>query len=63
VRLELDKQKVDTSDLRIRARAGAVSLAGTVKDEDQIALAGTDAEGVPGVKSVKNDMTVRTIGQ
>jgi hyperosmotically inducible protein len=40
-----------------------VSLDGTVKDESQIAAVGTAAEGVAGVKSVKNDVTVRVVGQ
>jgi hyperosmotically inducible protein len=63
VRQELNKQKIDTSDIRIRARSGAVALAGTVKDESQIASAGTAAQDVPGVKSVKNVVTLRVIGQ
>ena len=63
VRQELDKQKIDVSDIRVVARAGAVGLAGTVNDESQIALAGTAAEGVPGVKSVKNYVAVRTVGR
>jgi hyperosmotically inducible protein len=63
VRHELDKEKLDTSDIRIVARAGVVSLDGTVKDESQIAAVGTAAEGVAGVKSVKNDVTVRVVGQ
>lgn len=63
VRSALDKQKIDTSDIRIRARSGAVALSGSVKDEAQIAQAGTAAGGVPGVKSVKNDITVRVVGQ
>jgi hyperosmotically inducible protein len=63
VRKTLNKQKVDTSDIRIRARSGAVALSGTVKDERQISLAGTSAGEVPGVNSLKNDVTVRSIGQ
>ena len=63
VRQELDKQKIDASDIRVVARAGAVGLAGSVNDESQIALAGTTAEGVPGVKSVKNYIVVRTVGR
>jgi osmotically-inducible protein OsmY len=63
VRSELDKEKIDTSDIRIRARSGAVALSGSVKDEGMIAQAGTAASGVPGVKSVKNDITVHVVGQ
>jgi osmotically-inducible protein OsmY len=63
VRIELQKEKVDTSDMRIRANQGAVALIGTVKDEGQITLAGVTAQGVLGVKGLENDVTVRTIGQ
>jgi hyperosmotically inducible protein len=63
VRQTLNKQKIDTSDIRIRARSGAVALSGTVKEERQISLAGTAAGEVPGVNSLKNGVTVRVIGQ
>jgi hyperosmotically inducible protein len=62
VRTALSKQKVDTSGIRIRARSGAVTLSGTVSDETQISLASNVAQGIPGVKSVQNDVTMHQNG-
>jgi hyperosmotically inducible periplasmic protein len=62
VRTALDKKKIDTSDIRVRAHSGAVALSGTVGDESQIALAGSIAQGVPGVSSVRNDVSMHQVG-
>jgi hyperosmotically inducible protein len=62
VRKELDRQKVNTSNIRVVARQGAVGLEGTVTDESQIAVAGTAAQSVTGVRSLKNNLTVRLEG-
>jgi hyperosmotically inducible protein len=62
VRRQLDKQHVATADITILARAGAVYLVGTVADAAQIPVAGDAAGQVDGVKSVKNNLTVRVVG-
>ena len=60
VRRTLERTKgLDVSDIRVRARAGSVSLSGTVPDATQIATAGSAAGAVPGVKSVDNHLTPR----
>jgi osmotically-inducible protein OsmY len=40
-----------------------VTLAGTVPDQSQVDLATQAAQGVAGVTSVKNALTVRPVGQ
>jgi osmotically-inducible protein OsmY len=61
VRRAFDKtQGLQVSGLFVRARAGAVSLTGTVPDATQIPLAGDAARKVPGVTSVSNRLTVQT---
>lgn len=44
-------------DIAVRARNGQITLQGTVKNQEQIELAGNVAMGVPGVTSVKNTLT------
>jgi osmotically-inducible protein OsmY len=51
-------QGLDVSNIAVRARAGAVTLTGTVPDQGQIDSAGEAAKGVAGVKSVSNKLTV-----
>ena len=55
----LSKAGVDTRNINIRAKTGAVTLAGSVTDPSQIGKAGSIANGVSGVTSVKNDLTIR----
>lgn len=62
VRKQLDRQHVATEDLTVLARAGEVYLVGTVTDLSQIPVAGDAAAQVAGVKSVKNNLTVRVEG-
>jgi hyperosmotically inducible protein len=62
VRRHLDRSHVPTADITILARAGAVYLVGTVADASQIPVAGDTAGQVEGVKSVKNNLTVRVVG-
>jgi hyperosmotically inducible periplasmic protein len=62
VRKELDRKKVNTSNIRVIARGGSVGLEGTVTDESQIAMAGAAAQNVAGAKSVSNNLTVRLEG-
>jgi osmotically-inducible protein OsmY len=59
VRKALSKtQGVDVSNISVRSRGGAVTLTGTVPDQGQIDKAGEVAQGVAGVKSVSNKLTV-----
>jgi hyperosmotically inducible periplasmic protein len=63
VQRAIDRTKgLSASDIRIRVRAGAVSLSGTVPDVAQIAMAGSAAAATSGVKSVDNRVTVRIPG-
>jgi osmotically-inducible protein OsmY len=55
---------LDASMVTIKARTnGAVWLAGTVTDNDQVQKAGDVAGKVTGVTSVKNNVTVKQVGQ
>jgi hyperosmotically inducible periplasmic protein len=59
VRRALGKtQGFDVSGVFVRARSGAVTLSGTVRSGDQIAVAGQVAQSVPGVKSVSNKLGI-----
>jgi len=60
VRKALSKtQGLDVSKLNVRSHGGAVTLTGTVPDQGQIDKAGEVAQGVAGVTSVSNKLTVR----
>jgi hyperosmotically inducible periplasmic protein len=63
VRKQLDKTLGNTSGILIVARSGAVTLDGTVTDERQIAVAGQAAKTVPGVLSLRNNLTLRIAGR
>jgi osmotically-inducible protein OsmY len=64
VRRALTKTKgLVSSNINVRVRDGAVTLAGTVPDNSQIEKATDAAKSVAGVTSVKNAITVRAIGQ
>jgi hyperosmotically inducible protein len=54
--------QLQTADISVFARSGAVTLAGSVPDASQIDRAGTIAASVPNVKSVNNQLTVRLEG-
>jgi len=54
---------VKTSGINVLAKGGAVALAGSVTDPTQSDKAGEVAKGVPGVTSVKNDLTIKEVGQ
>lgn len=57
-------KEIDAGNISIVARAGAVTLNGTVTEESQIDTVVAVAKGVPGVKSVTNKLTVlRPLGQ
>ncbi|WP_114815020.1 BON domain-containing protein [Paraburkholderia kururiensis] len=63
VRAALARAKgVSVANITVRANNGAVTLAGTVPDASQIDLATQAAQGVAGVTSVKNALTVRSEG-
>ncbi len=64
VRKALAKTKgLVTTNITVRARSGAVTLEGSVPEQPQVDLATQTAQGVAGVTSVKNALTIRAIGQ
>jgi hyperosmotically inducible protein len=64
VRKALSKTKgVSVANITVHARSGAVILEGSVPDQSQVDPATQAAQGVAGVTSVKNDLTIRAIGQ
>jgi osmotically-inducible protein OsmY len=52
----------NSSDVRIVARNGAVSLEGTMPDSTQIQRATTIASAAKGVNSVNNALAIREVG-
>jgi hyperosmotically inducible protein len=64
VRGALSKTKgLSVANVTVRARGGAVTLEGSVPEQQQVDLATQTAQGVAGVTSVKNALTVHPIGQ
>ncbi|KAE8756168.1 BON domain-containing protein [Paraburkholderia madseniana] len=64
VRTALSKTKgLSVTNITVRARGGAVTLAGTVPEQPQVDLATQAAQAVPGVTSVKNALSIRPVGQ
>jgi hyperosmotically inducible protein len=64
VRNALSKTKgLSVANITVRARGGAVTLAGTVPEQPQVDLATQAAQAVPGVTSVKNALSIRPVGQ
>ncbi|PRY08474.1 MULTISPECIES: BON domain-containing protein [unclassified Paraburkholderia] len=64
VRSALSKTKgLSVANITVRARGGAVTLAGSVPEQPQVDLATQAAQGVAGVTSVKNALTIRPVGQ
>lgn len=64
VRKALSKTKgLSVTNITVRARSGAVTLEGSVPEQDQVDMATQAAQGVSGVTSVKNALTIRAIGQ
>lgn len=59
VRKALSKGNIDVSSVAVRARGGVVTLTGSVPEGDQIEKAGTVAQGVDGVTSVSNKLTLQ----
>lgn len=53
---------MDWTDVHAIARSGKVTLVGVAKNQEQIDLAGKVAGSVPGVTSVKNNLTVEEEG-
>jgi osmotically-inducible protein OsmY len=63
VQTTLYKQKgLESLDVHAVARSGKITLVGMAPDQAQIDLAGKVAESVPGVTSVKNNLTVEETG-
>ncbi|WP_207004318.1 BON domain-containing protein [Trinickia mobilis] len=64
VRGALAKAKgVTAANIEVKARSGAVILEGSVPDQSQVDKATQVAQGVAGVTSVKNALTVKAEGQ
>lgn len=64
VRKALAKDKaVDVTNVNVRARNGAVTLLGSVPEQGQEAAATQAAQGVAGVTSIDNAVTVKAIAQ
>jgi hyperosmotically inducible periplasmic protein len=64
VRAVLAKDKeLNAANITVRARAGAVTLEGSVTSQDEVLRAEQVAKGVSGVNSVKNALTLRHAGQ
>ncbi|WP_296657154.1 BON domain-containing protein [Paraburkholderia sp.] len=51
-------QGLNVSNIAVRARGGAVTLTGSVPSQGQVDQAGQVAQGVAGVTSVTNKLTV-----
>lgn len=63
VRRALSKIKgLSIANVTVQARGGAVTLAGSVPEQSQIDLVTQTAQGVAGVTSVKNAVTIRPVG-
>ncbi|MFM0172100.1 BON domain-containing protein [Paraburkholderia sediminicola] len=63
VRRALSKaQGINPSNVYVRARSGAVTLSGTVRNSDQIARVEQIAANVPGVASVSNRLSLFSHG-
>ncbi|HDR8993878.1 TPA: BON domain-containing protein, partial [Burkholderia vietnamiensis] len=54
---------LESTDVHAVARSGKITLVGMAPDQAQIDLAGKVAESVPGVTSVKNNLTVDEKGR
>jgi hyperosmotically inducible protein len=64
VHVALVKAKIiDAPNIVVRVKNGAVTLAGSVREQSQIDRAGEVARGVSGVNSVDNALTIRQPGQ
>lgn len=64
VRTALSKDKdIKAENINVKAKNGAVVLEGTVPAADQSDKATEVAQGVPGVKSVKNSLSIKEVGQ
>ncbi|WP_321945653.1 BON domain-containing protein [Paraburkholderia sp. J10-1] len=62
VRKALGKDKaVDVTNLTVRARNGVVTLLGSVPEQGQVDAAAQAAQGVAGVLSVNNALTVKAV--
>jgi hyperosmotically inducible protein len=63
VQKRFDKEKhFDSSDVRVVARKGVITLDGTMADDKQIERATEISTATPGVKSVTNSLTLKEAG-
>ena len=64
VRKALARDKaVDVTHVSVRARSGAVTLLGSVPEQGQVEAATQAAQGVAGVTSVENALTIKAVAQ
>ena len=64
VRKALAKDKaVDVTHVSVRARNGAVTLLGSVSEQGQVEAATQATQGVAGVTSVDNALTIKAVAQ
>jgi osmotically-inducible protein OsmY len=54
---------ISAANVVVRAKSGSVILEGTVPEQEQVAKATQIAQGVQGVTSVKNALSIRPVGQ
>ncbi|WP_429574026.1 BON domain-containing protein [Paraburkholderia sp. UCT70] len=54
-------KEISASNISVRAKGGAVTLFGTVSDAAQIDRAAGVAQAVPGVTTVKNNLTLKRV--
>jgi len=58
----MEKNHLEVDDVRILAKDGAVTLAGTLDDQDQLSRVSDVVKKVPGVTSVDNELTLQQEG-
>jgi hyperosmotically inducible protein len=62
VRKSMEKNHLEVDDVRILAKDGAVTLAGTLDDQGQLSRVSDVVKKVPGVTSVDNELTLQQEG-
>jgi hyperosmotically inducible periplasmic protein len=56
-------KSLNAAGIAVHARDGAITLQGWAPDQSQLQLALRTVQGVPGVVSVNNQLTIRPLGQ
>jgi osmotically-inducible protein OsmY len=55
----IDNESLSANEINVETREGVVQLSGFVDDRSDIAEAGEVTEDIEGVRSVKNDLTLK----